>query len=59
MRTFKPRNFTAVFLSAVWFLISIFFIAQGMTVILWSVFALIALVIGAAALWVLFNDRPE
>ncbi|WP_237186114.1 hypothetical protein [Rothia nasimurium] len=55
-RNFKPRNFTAVFLSVVWLLISIFFITQGAMVTLWSIFACVALVIGAAALWVLFTD---
>ena len=36
-RNFKPRNFTAVFLSVTWLLISIFFITQGTMVTLWSI----------------------
>lgn len=58
-RNFKPRNFTAVFLSVVWLLISIFFITQGAMVTLWSIFACVALVIGAVALWVLFTDTYD
>ncbi len=58
-KNFKPRNFTAVFLSVTWFLISIFFITQGTYVTMWSIFAVLAGVIGAAALWVLFTDTYE
>lgn len=58
-RNFKPRNFTAVFLSITWLLISIFFIIQGAMVTLWSIFACVALIIGVAALWVLFTDTYD
>lgn len=58
-RNFKPRNFTAVFLSVIWLLISIFFITQGTMVTLWSIFACVALVIGTAAVWVLFTDTYD
>ncbi|GGH58521.1 hypothetical protein [Rothia aerolata] len=58
MNNFRPRHLTAVGLSLAWLLISLFFISQGTFVTMWSIFALIALAIGAAALWVLFNDRP-
>ncbi|WP_326503179.1 hypothetical protein [Rothia nasimurium] len=58
-RNFKPRNFTAVFLSVIWLLISIFFITQGAMVTLWSIFACVALVIGVAAVWVLFTDTYD
>ena len=58
-KNFTPRNFTAVFLSVTWFLISIFFITQGTYVTMWSIFAVLAGVIGAASLWVLFTDTYE
>ncbi|MGH1977910.1 hypothetical protein [Rothia sp. L_38] len=58
-RNFKPRNFTAVFLSVTWLLISIFFITQGALVTLWSIFACVALIIGAVAVWVLFTDTYD
>ncbi|MBM7050892.1 MULTISPECIES: hypothetical protein [unclassified Rothia (in: high G+C Gram-positive bacteria)] len=59
MKKFRPRNFTAVGLSITWLLISLYFISQGLMVGMWSVFAVIALCIGAAAVWVLFNDTVE
>lgn len=58
-RNFKPRNFTPVFLSVTWLLISLFFITQGAMVTLWSIFACVALVIGAVAVWVLFTDTYD
>lgn len=58
-KKFKPRNFTAVMLSAIWFLVSISFIQQGLMVTLWSVFACVALVIGVLAVWVLWTDTYE
>ncbi|ORC22162.1 MULTISPECIES: hypothetical protein [Rothia] len=58
-RNFKPRHTTAVFLSVTWLLISLFFITQGTLVTLWSIFALVALLIGAAAVWVLFTDTYD
>lgn len=58
-RKFKPRHTTAVFLSVTWLLISLFFITQGTLVTLWSIFALVALLIGTAAVWVLFTDTYD
>lgn len=56
---FRPRNFTAVGLCATWLMISLFFIGEGTFPVMWSIFAGVALLLGAAALWVLFNDRPD
>lgn len=58
-RNFKPRNFTAVFLSVTWLAISLFFIGQGTLVTLWSIFAVVAVVIGSAAVWVLYHDTYD
>lgn len=58
-KKFKPRNFTALGLAAVWFLISLFFIWQGTLLGVWIPFAAVALLIGSAALWVLLNDTLE
>ena len=58
-RKFKPRNFTAVMLSVIWFLVSVSFIVQGLQVMLWSIFACVALAIGVAAVWVLLTDTYE
>lgn len=55
---FRPRNFTAVGLGLVWLLTSLYFVSQGTFVVLWAVFAVIALIVEIAAIWVLFNDRP-
>lgn len=46
-------------MSVIWLLISLFFITQGAMVTLWSIFACVALVIGVAALWVLFTDTYD
>lgn len=59
MKKFKPRHFTAVGLSLVWLLISLYFISQGLMVSLWSIFAIVALVIGVAAVWVLLTDTYQ
>lgn len=58
-RNFKPRNFTAVFLSIIWFLVSVSFVIQGMMVQLWIGFAGVALIIGGLAVWVLFTDTYD
>jgi len=58
-RNFKPRNFTAVFLSIIWCLVSVSFIIQGMMVQLWIGFAVVALIIGGLAVWVLFTDTYD
>lgn len=56
---YKPRNISAVLLSAHWLAISVYFIGQGTLVTLWIVFALVALCIGGAAVWVLLNDTDD
>ncbi|MDY3049528.1 MAG: hypothetical protein SOR40_07140 [Rothia sp. (in: high G+C Gram-positive bacteria)] len=58
-RNYKPRNITALLLSVSWLLISIFLYQQGTYQLFWAIFALIAGLLAAAALWVLLTDRPE
>ncbi len=59
MASFKPRHYTAVSLNLVWFFISLFFVSQGTFVLLWSIFAVLALLLGSLSVWVLLTDRTD
>lgn len=59
MKKFKPRNFTAVTLSFCWFCLSLFFISQNLLLGIWIPFAVVSAIIGALAVWVLFNDPAD